>query len=128
MSAATRRLETGIDVRGDVPDVILQGGVAVFQGRFHFADVIKDSGVILGKFLTDVGQGKIGQLPNQIHGHLPGFTNALGLLGAPKLLFLHGIELADLRDDQAGEMVASESSVEKVQRALSLTMRINVFT
>ena len=58
--------------------------------------------MIPGEFLADVRQRKIGQLPDQIHGHLPGFGGALVLLGAPEHYLVHVVELADLGDDQAG--------------------------
>ena len=58
--------------------------------------------MIPGEFLADVRQRKIGQLPDQIHGHLPGFGGALVLLGAPEHHLVHVVELADLGDDQAG--------------------------
>ena len=49
-------LEAGIDVGGNVPDVVLEGGVAFLQLHFHLADGIEDGGVILAEFLADVGK------------------------------------------------------------------------
>ena len=95
-------LKATIDVGCNIPDVILHGAVAVFQGNFHLADGIENGGMVPGEFLADIGQGQIGQLPDQVHGHLPGFGGALILQSAPKDGFIHAVELADLGDDQAG--------------------------
>ena len=58
--------------------------------------------MILAEFLADIGEGQIGQLADQVHGHLPGFGDALALLAAPQDGFVDGVELADLADDQTG--------------------------
>ena len=51
-----KRSQAGIDIRGNVPDVILQGGIAVFQRDLHFADTVKNGGVVPAKFLADIRQ------------------------------------------------------------------------
>ena len=58
--------------------------------------------MVTGEFLADVGQTQIGQLPDQIHGHLPGFGGAFVFLGASQNHLVHVVELADLADDEAG--------------------------
>ena len=58
--------------------------------------------MVPGKFLADVGQTQIGQLPDQIHGHLPGLGGVLVFLGAPDDGLVDGVELADLADDETG--------------------------
>ena len=96
------QLQTGIDVRGDVPDVILHGGVPVFQRDFDLPDGVQYGGVIPGKFLADVRQTQVGELADQIHGDLPGLGGTLVFLGTPQNDLVDGIELAHLADDQAG--------------------------
>ena len=95
-------LQTGIDIGGDVPDVILDGFVLGFQGGFHPADGVEDGGVVPVEFLADVGQAQVGQVPDEIHGDLPGLGDVLFLQGAPEHGFVDGIEFAHLTDDQAG--------------------------
>ena len=97
-----RFLQAGIDVRRDIPDVVLQRGIAAFQGGLYLADVIQHGGVILTEFLADIRQAQVGQLTHQVHGDLPGFGDALALLAAAKHHLVHRVELADLADDQAG--------------------------
>ena len=58
--------------------------------------------MVLAEFLADVRQAQIGQLPDQIHGDLTGLSDALGLLAAAQGHLVHGVELAHLRNDQAG--------------------------
>ena len=58
--------------------------------------------MVLGKFLADVGEAEVGQFPHQVHGHLTRFGNTLALLIAPQCHFVHGVEFADLGNDQAG--------------------------
>ena len=58
--------------------------------------------MVLGEFLADIGQAQVGELADQVHGDLPGLGDALALLGAPEHRLVHGVELADLGDDQAG--------------------------
>ena len=55
-----RLLQAGIDIGGDVPDVVLQGGVAALECLFHFVDGVKYGGVILAQLLADIRGGKIG--------------------------------------------------------------------
>ena len=50
------KLQTAIDIGGDIPQVILQGGILIFQRDLHLADVIKHRGVILAEFLADIRQ------------------------------------------------------------------------
>ena len=57
--------------------------------------------MIPAEFLADVGKAQIGELADQVHGHLPGFGGALVLLGAPEDGFVHVVELADLGDNEA---------------------------
>ena len=95
-------LKAGVNVCGNVADVVLGIGIAVFQGNLHLADGIENGGMVPGEFLADVGKRKVGQLADQVHGNLPGFCGALILLGAPQNNLVDGVELADLADDQAG--------------------------
>ena len=46
-------LQTGVDVCGNVTNVILQIGIAFFNGVLHFIDRVKDGGMILIDFLTN---------------------------------------------------------------------------
>ena len=95
-------LQAAIDIGGDIPQVILQGGILILQRQLYLADVIKHGGVVLAEFLADVRQTQVGQLADQIHGNLPGLCDALGFLGAAKHRFFHGVELAHLTDNEAG--------------------------
>ena len=102
MAPGPARLQAGIDVGGDFPDVVGQLLVAALEGHFDLADGVQHRGMVPGEFLADVGQTQIGQLTDQVHGHLTGFGGVLVFLGAPQNGFVDGIELADLADDQAG--------------------------
>ena len=53
-------LQAGIDIGGDVPNVILQALIAASQRRFYFANRVNDGRVILVHFLTDFRGGKVG--------------------------------------------------------------------
>ena len=88
------RLKARIDVGCNIPDVVLHIFIPVLQGNFHFADVVKNGGVVLGEFLADVGKRKVGELPDQIHGYLTGFGSALVLLSAPENHLVYIVELA----------------------------------
>lgn len=94
--ACGENLQAGIDVRGDVPDIVLHGGVSVFQRDFDFPDGVQYRRVIPGKFLADVRQTQVGELADQIHGDLPGFGGTLVFLGAPEKHLVNGVELAYL--------------------------------
>ncbi len=50
-------LQAGIDIRADVPDVVLGDGIALFHQHFHLADVIQYGGVVFVELLADVRQG-----------------------------------------------------------------------
>ena len=52
--ALWRKLQTGVDICGDVANIVLQVGIAALKCHFHFADGVEDGGVILAKFLADV--------------------------------------------------------------------------
>ena len=66
-------LQAGIDIGGNISDIVLQVGIFLLQRHFHFLDGVEDGGVILAELLADVGQAQVGQLPDQIDGNLPGF-------------------------------------------------------
>ena len=97
-----KKSKTGIDVCGNVADTVLHGHIACLQSSFHFADRMKNGGVILGKFVADIRKAEVRQLADQIHGHLTGFRNTAVTLGTPQDGFVHGVEFADLTDDQTG--------------------------
>ena len=78
--ACGENLQAGIDVRGDVPDIVLHGGVSVFQRDFDFPDGVQYRRVIPGEFLADVRQTQVGELADQIHGDLPGFGGRQALM------------------------------------------------
>ena len=50
------QLQAGVDIGGNVPDVVLHVGVLIFQSHLHLADGVEHRGVIPGKFLADVRQ------------------------------------------------------------------------
>ena len=58
--------------------------------------------MIPAEFLADVRQGQVGQIANQVHGHLPGLGGAPVFQGAPEHVLLDGVELGHLGDDQGG--------------------------
>ena len=76
--------KAGIDVGCNVPDIVLQLLVAVLQGTFHLTDAVKNGGVVTVELLADIGKAQIGQLPDQVHGGLPGFGGALVFQGAQR--------------------------------------------
>ena len=95
-------LQRRIDVRCNVPDVVLQAGIPGGDGLLHLLDGVEDGGVVLVQLLADVRGGEVGQFPDQVNGHLPGLCGALVFQRTPKDGFVDGVELADLRDDQIG--------------------------
>jgi len=58
-------------------------GIAALQALIHLIDGVKHSGMVSCKFPANVRQAEIGQLPHQIHGHLPGFHGALVFQRSP---------------------------------------------
>ena len=76
-----KKSKTGINIGGDIPDIILHIGIAGLQACLHFADAVQNSRMVTVEFLADIGQAQVGQFPYQIHGHLPCFGDSLGLLG-----------------------------------------------
>ena len=98
--AVDKMSKAGVNIGCDVPDVVLQIGIAVLQGHLYLADGIQGGGVIPVELLADVRQGQIGQLADQIHGNLPGFGRTLVFLGSTKERFFHIVEFADLADNQ----------------------------
>ena len=70
-------LKTGIDIGGDIPDIILEVGILTLQRHFHFPDGIENGGMVSAKFLTDVRQTQIGQLADQVDSYLPGLCRSL---------------------------------------------------
>ena len=95
-------LKAGVNIGGDVPDIVLHITVAVFQSDFDFSDGVQYRGMIPGKFLADVRQAQVGELADEVHGNLPGFGGAFVFLGASQNHLVHVVELADLADDEAG--------------------------
>ena len=73
----TEILKAGIDIGGDIPDIILQDVIALLQLHFHLTDGVKDGGMVSAELLADVGQTQIGQFPDQIDGDLPGLGGTL---------------------------------------------------
>ena len=76
------KLKTGIDIGCNVTHAVLHGGITGFQRGFHFTDRVEDCGMILGKFIANVGQAEIGQFADQIHGHLACLGNTAVALGS----------------------------------------------
>ena len=74
-----KTLQTGVDICVDITDVILQVLIAGGQHLLHLIDGVDYRGVILVQFLADVGGGQIGQLPDQVDGHLTSLGCALVL-------------------------------------------------
>ena len=103
-----RFLQAGIDIRCNIPNVILQSCVTGLQRFFHLIDGIKHSGVVLTQLFTDIRGGEVGQLSDQVDSHLTGFCSSLVLQCATEHRLVYGIELAVLIDDQAcgGQCVA----------------------
>jgi len=97
-----KKSETGVDISGNVPDIVLHVGIGTFQRCGDLIHGIDDSGMIPGKLLADVGEAEVGELADEVHGYLPGFGYTLALLGAAKYHLVYIVELADLTDDQAG--------------------------
>ena len=79
-----------------------QAFISGVQGSLYFIDGVKNGGVILSEFFTDICGGQVGMLPDQIDGHLTGFHRALAALGTTQSGFIDGVEFAYLIDDQAG--------------------------
>ncbi len=52
-------LQTRIDIRCNIANIILQNLVALFQLALHLPDGIEDGGMIPGELLTDVGQAQV---------------------------------------------------------------------
>ena len=95
-------LKARIDIRCNIPNVVLEGGITLLQLHFHLTDSVEDGGVILAEFLANVGQRKVGQLSDQILGHLPGFGRSLIFQSTAQGGLVDRVELADLADDQTG--------------------------
>ena len=49
-------LKTGVDICGNIPDVVLQIGIITLKCNFYFADSVEDGGMIFTKFFTNVRQ------------------------------------------------------------------------
>ena len=96
------KLQAGIDVGGDVPNVVLQFGVATLYGAFHLTNGVDNGGVVLVQLLADVRGGEVGHLPNQVNGYLTGFCRTLVFQCTAKHILFHGVELTNLRNNQAG--------------------------
>ena len=94
-----RKLQTRVNISCNVPNVILQRGVAALQSGLYLADGIQDSRVVSSEFFTDVRQAQVGELADQINGDLPGLSSALILQSSPKDIFVNGVEVAHLADD-----------------------------
>ena len=75
-------LQAGIDIGGNITNGVLHSLVAGFQGGFNLTDGMHDCGVILRKFVANVGKAEVGQLSDQVHGHLTCFRNTAGTLSA----------------------------------------------
>ena len=58
------RLQAGIDIGCNVPNVVLQGNIALVQYFFYLINGVHDSGVVLTKLLANVRQAQIGKHPN----------------------------------------------------------------
>ena len=97
-----KKLQAGIDIGCNIPDIVLKLGVSGLQGQLHLADGVKDRGVVPVELPSNVGQAQVGHLADHIHGHLPGLGHTLVFLGAPEDHLVHAVELADLGNDQAG--------------------------
>ena len=95
-------LQAGIDIGGNVPEIILQCGIIAFQRNLNLTNRVKNGGMISGEFLTDIREAEIGQLSNQIDSDLTGFVCTFVFQCATEYRLVNGIELADLADDQAG--------------------------
>ena len=65
--------------------------------------------MVPAKFPADGLVALVGQIPDQIHGDLPGHDHVVGFQPAPEQIFLHPVEPGDLRDDQRrrGQIVAA---------------------
>ena len=113
-TSLVEKLQTGIDVRCNVPDVVLQGGIADLQSLLNFLDGVENGGVILAKLCANGGQAEICQLADQVNGNVPGFCYILCTLVATNHIFIDGIELTDLADDQAGRGQGAAFALEHV--------------
>ena len=82
-------LQKAIDIGCNVPNIVLQGGVALFQLLLDLLYGVQDGGMILGKFHTDVRQAEIGELSDQVHGDLPGFHHIFRPLRATEYDLVH---------------------------------------
>ena len=74
-TALVEKLQAGIDVCNDVPNVILQVAVTACQHRFHLTDGVQHSGVIFVNVLADVRGTQVRQFPDQVDGNLTGFCS-----------------------------------------------------
>ena len=93
-------LQTRIDIRGNIPDVVLHIGIVLGKLLFHLLDRVQNRCVIPVEHLADLGRGQVCQLTHQIHRNLPGFHRTAVSLGSPQGRLVHGVELAHLADDQ----------------------------
>ena len=100
LSAATRRLQTGVNIGGDVLNIVLQYIISVFQVGFYLLNGIQNRGMVTAEFLSNIRQAEVGQLPHQIHGDLPCLRSSLAFIGTPQYDFVNIVEPADLADDQ----------------------------
>ena len=46
--------KTGVDICGNITDVVLQTGIITLQRNFYFTNSVKDRGVVSTKFFTDI--------------------------------------------------------------------------
>ena len=99
-TASVDKLQTGINIGGDVPDVVFQVFVTAFEHTLHFVDGVEDGGVVFVKDLADIRGAEVGQLAHQIHRHLTGLGSASRLFRTANGIFVNGIELTYLADDQ----------------------------
>jgi hypothetical protein len=100
--ALWKKLQTGIYIGCDIPNMILQVGIAGGKRLFHLLNGIENSGVILVQLFTNIRSGKVGELSDKINGYLPGFRGSLVFQCTPQDRFVDGVELTDLCDDQVG--------------------------
>ena len=54
------KLQTGVNVCRNIPNMVLQLGISGFQRAFNFIDGIKNGGVVFIEFLADIRCGKVG--------------------------------------------------------------------
>ena len=92
--------EAGVNICGNIPNVVLKRCVVGFQSGFNFINGVQDRGMIAAKFLADIRCAEVCQLTDQVDSHLPGFVRYFIFQRTADDTFFNGEEFTHLIDDQ----------------------------